>query len=158
MPLSAAEPERREMARIEASLTICVLVCLGGCAAGDPHAEIEALIERTEAAAEARDTGFFRDLVSDDYVDVRGRTRDDVIDLVRGYFLLSARVEVVIRIERIALAGTDAADVELQAALVGRAEGRSLLGVDGNLYDLDIELVKEGSSWRVIGADWTTAF
>ena len=49
---------------------IAVLSC--GCAADDPATVIEQLIEDTEIAAESRDTGHFRGLIADSYVDARG--------------------------------------------------------------------------------------
>jgi hypothetical protein len=115
---------------------------------------LRALIERAEAAVEARDTGFFRSLISADYADRRGQDRDDVVNMLRAYFLLNQRIEVVNRIEAIELFGDDAASVKLQTAAVGLAEGRSILGIDGDFYRIELELGREGDGWRVIGADW----
>lgn len=120
----------------------------------DAHAELRALIDDAEAAAEARQTGFFRNLISEDYVDRRGQRRDEVINLLRGYFLVNATVEVVNRIETIELLGDDAATVALQTAVIGRGQGSSVLAVDGELFRIELELVKEGSEWRIIGAEW----
>jgi hypothetical protein len=125
-----------------------------GCGSDDPEAELRDLIAQAEIAAEARDTGFFRDTISASYADRRGQRRDDVINVIRGIFLTNATVEVVNRIEAIELAGTDAAKVKLQAALVGKREGAALLDVDGDLYRIELELVREGGDWRVISADW----
>jgi hypothetical protein len=126
----------------------------GGCGSADPEAELRGLIAEAEIAAEARDTGFFRDTISASYADRRGQRRDDVINVIRGIFLTNATVEVINRIEAIELAGTDAAKVKLQAALVGKREGASLLDVDGDLYRIELELAREGGDWRVISADW----
>jgi hypothetical protein len=141
------------MSRLEA-VALTALAGLTGCSSPDPDAEIAALLERAEAAAEARETGFFRDLISEDYVDRRGRTRADVIDMIRGYFFVNARIDVVSRVQSVEVSGDDAAEIVLLAALVSRAEGRSVLGTAGDFYRLELELAKEGSDWRVIGADW----
>jgi hypothetical protein len=126
----------------------------GGCGSSDPEAELRNFIAAAETAAEARDTGFFRDAISASYADRRGQRRDDVINVIRGIFLTNATVEVITRIEAIELAGTDAAKVKLQAALIGKREGAALFDVDGDLDRIELELVKEGGDWRVISADW----
>ena len=74
--------------------------------------------------------------------------------MIRGVFLTNASIDVLSRIEAIELAGAYAATVKLQAALVGKREGASLLDVDGDLYRIELELVREDDAWRVIGADW----
>jgi hypothetical protein len=127
-----------------------------GCAARDPDGELRALVEAAESAAEARDTGFFRELLSTSYVDARGQSRDDVVNLIRGFFLVNGTVEVVNRIDEIVLAGDDAATVALQAAVVGRAPGGSLLEVDADIHRIDVELVREDDGWRVIGLVWNS--
>ena len=127
---------------------------LGGCAAPDPDEELRALVENAEAAAEARNTGFFRELVAESYVDAGGRRREDVVDLIRGYFFVNAVVEVVNRIESVELVGEDAATVTLQTAVLGRGQGASVLATDAHLYRIELELVRDGGDWRVIGAQW----
>ena len=131
-----------------------LVIGAGGCGSDDPQVEVRAFLAAAEAAAEARDTGFFRDAISPSYADSRGRRRDDVIDLIRGVFLTNSTVEIISRIEAIELSGEDVATVKLQAALVGKREGATLFDVDGDLYDIELELVSDGGDWLVIGADW----
>lgn len=136
-------------------LACFVLTVLTACGSEDPNAELREFIERTEVAAEERDTGHFRGLVSDRYIDVRGNDRDRLIDIIRGYFLTHQSLEVVTRIESIVLSGADAAEVSLLAGLLGRRAGASLLGgFDGQLYDIELELIREGGDWQIIGARW----
>ena len=143
------------MGRLLAPLLIAsVGVAANGCAPDDPEASVRAFLAAAETAAEARETGFFRDAISPSYVDRRGQRRDDLIDVIRGVFLTNASIDVLSRIETIELAGEDAATVKLQAALVGKREGASLLDVDGDLYRIELELVRESGAWSVIGADW----
>lgn len=143
------------MRRWSAVIVIAASALHSACGAPpDADAELRELIDSAEAAAEARQTGFFRNLVSENYVDSGGRHRDDVINLLRGYFLVNATVEVVNRIEAIELLVDDAATVTLQTAVIGRAQGSSVLGVDGDLYRIELELVREGSEWQIIGANW----
>ena len=143
------------MRRLLAPLLIALLgVAAHACTPDDPEASVRAFVTAAEDAAEARETRFFRDAISASYADRRGQRRDDVIDVIRGVFLTNASLEVVSRIESIELAGADVATVRLQAALVGKREGASLLDVDGDLYRIELELVRESGAWSVIGADW----
>ena len=136
-------------------LVCTVLTVLAACGSEDPNAELREFIERTEVAAEERDTGHFRALVSDRYMDVRGNDRDRLIDIIRVYFLTHQSLEVVTRIESIVLSGADVAEVSLLAGLLGRRAGASLLGgLDGRLYDIELELTREGGDWQIIGARW----
>lgn len=121
-----------------------------GCSGGDPDAELRALVAAAEEAAEARDTGFFRALVASSYADRGGRDRDDLINLVRGHFLVNRDLEVLNRIEEIRPETDTVAEVVLQAALIRRGG----LAVDGGLYRIELELVKADGEWQLIGADW----
>jgi hypothetical protein len=143
------------MRRLLVSLLYASLaVAAGGCGSDDPEAAVREFLANAETAAEARDTGFFRDAISESYADRRGQRRDDIINVIRGVFITNATVEVVTRIESIEFSGTDVATVKMQAALVGKREGAALFDVDGDLYGIDLELVGEGGDWRVISADW----
>ena len=125
-----------------------------GCAPADPTGELRALVEAAEAAAERRDTGFFRDLVGESYVDGRGRRRDDIIALIRGYFFVNAEVGILSRIEDIVVVGDDVAELTLLTAIVGRGQSELTLDFDADAYRIELELVKNSGEWRVIGADW----
>lgn len=143
------------MRRLLVVLTSALLgAAAGGCGSDDPEAEVREFLANAETAAEARDTDFFRAAIAESYADRRGQRRDDVINVIRGIFLTNATVEVISRIESIDFAGTDVATVKMQAALVGKREGASVLDVDGDLYGIDLELVRESGDWRVISADW----
>lgn len=130
-----------------------LLVC--GCSAQDPATEIEQLIEETEVAAESRDTGHFRRLIAESYVDARGNDREQLINLIRGYFLANQSIDVLMRIESVELQGDDAAEVVVLAGVLARRPGAGLLdGLDGRVYRFELELVDNGGDWQVIGATW----
>ena len=135
---------------------VCFLVpILTACGAADPASELRDLIESTEMAAEERRTSHFRALLSESYTDARGNDRERMIDIVRGYFLTHQSLNVITRIESIELIGADVAEVSLVAGVLGQRAGASLLGgLEGQLYDLELELVRDGGDWRIIGARW----
>ena len=132
--------------------------CISCSAGDDDEAELRLLVESAEVAAEERQTGYFRSLLADSYADNRGNNHERMIDIFRGYFLMHPSLEIVTRINTIELMGSDAAEISLLAGIVGQRAGGLLLGgVDGRLYDLDIELIRNGGDWQVIGASWDRA-
>jgi hypothetical protein len=127
---------------------------VAGCGTSDPEAEIRALLTAAEEAAEARDVGFFADLVGEGYRDTRGQDRTELLRTLRGYFIANQRIEIVSRVDEVALEGSDAARAVVHAGLVGQRSGAELLGgVDADLYRFELELVADGGEWRIIGAD-----
>ncbi len=141
------------MTRITAAALALALAACGG--ASDPEQELRALIEAAADAAEARDTGFFRGLIAESYRDSRGNDREQLINYIRGYFLLHQQIEVVTRVTEVTLEGADAARVVVQAGMAGRRAGQSVLGgLDGDLYRIELELAGGSGEWQVIGARW----
>ena len=133
----------------------CLAAVLTSCGAEDPEAALRALIERAELAAEGRETGFFRDVLSESYTDRRGNDRDRLVATLRAYFLTHQSIEMVTRVDSVTLSGADAAEVVLHAGILGRREGASLIGgLEGELYRVELELVDQGGDWQVIGAHW----
>jgi hypothetical protein len=137
----------------------CTIALLGtGCGADDPDAEIRAVLAAAEAAAEARDTGFFRDFIGDGSRDTHGNDREQLLNLLRGYFIAHQKIEIVSRVEEVRMDASDAADAVVHAALVGQRAGDSALGgIGGDFYRFEIELVDDGGEWRMIGAKWERA-
>lgn len=139
-------------AAIAAFLPVAVLA---GCGTSDPEAAIRKRLADAEAAAEARDTGFFRDLLAEGYRDDRGNGRDDLINRLRGYFLTHSSIEIVSRVDEVTFTGADAARVVVHAGMLGQRAGEPvLLGTEGELYRIGLDLVDDGGEWRVIGASW----
>jgi hypothetical protein len=131
---------------------------VAGCGTSDPEAEIRALLAAAEEAAEARDVGFFRDHVGAGYRDSRGQDRAELVRLLQGYFIANQRIEIVSRVDEVALEGSDAARAVVHAGLLGQRSGADLLaGVDADLYRFELELVNDDGEWRIIGADVSRA-
>jgi hypothetical protein len=146
------------MRALPAALSVLLALGAAGCGAGNPQAEIRALLEAAEEAAEARDAGFFGALIADAYRDARGHDRDELLRTIRGYFVANQRIEIVSRIEQVTLEGADAARAVVHAGMLGRRTGAALLeGVDADLYRFELELVNDGGDWRIIGAEWGRA-
>jgi hypothetical protein len=130
----------------------------GGCGESDPEEALRARIQAAVDAAESRDTGFFRDLIGPEFADQRGHDRQALINMIRGQFIINQRVQVIIRIQEISLLGDDAAETLIAAGLVGSSgQALSLGGISADLYRIQLEWVRDGDEWRVIGARWSRA-
>lgn len=137
----------------------CGLAILAtGCAADDPEAEIRALLAAAEAAAEARDAGFFGDVLGESYRDARGNDREEMLRNLRGYFIANQRIEVVSRVDEIVIEGENSARAVVHAGMLGQRTGAALIdGIDADLYRFELKLVNDGEGWQVIGADFRRA-
>ena len=131
---------------------------VSACEASDPEAEIRALLAAAEEAAEARDVGFFGSALGESFRDARGNDRDELIRMVRGFFIANQRIEIVSRIDEIVLEGEDAARAVVHAGMAGQRTGAALIdGIDADLYRFELELVNDGGDWQIIGADYRRA-
>jgi hypothetical protein len=138
------------------SLLMGAALLIAGCSQSPPEEAIQARLDGALAAVEARDTGYFRDLISDAFVDARGLGRDDAINRLRGLFLRYPRIRVIRGFDEIELRGEGAAQVVVTAGLSGD-QGRPLAGLSADLYLFELEFTVEADGeWRVIGADYTS--
>jgi hypothetical protein len=155
--LGGAALYNRRMRTLRPVVALAAAV-VAGCGTSDPEAEIWALLAAAEEAAEARDVGFFRDHVGAGYRDSRDRDRAELLRLLQGVFLANQRIEIVSRVDEVALEGSDAARAVVHAGLLGQRSGAELLaGVDADLYRFELELVNDDGEWRIIGADVSRA-
>jgi len=132
-------------------------VLAAGCTTSDSEAEIRALLAEAAEAAEARDVGFFGDVIGDAYRDTRGNDREQLLLAIRGYFIANQRIDAASRIDEVVLEGADAARAVVHAGLLGRAGVNLSDGVNADLYRFDLELVNDGGEWQIIGAKWARA-
>jgi hypothetical protein len=144
--------------KVMSAVGVLCAISVAGCAATDPELEIRALLAAAEEAAEARDAGFFADLLGASYRDARGNDREEALRTIRGYFIANQRVEIVSRVDEVRLEGADAARAVVHAGMVGQRAGGGLIpGVDADLYRFELELVNDDGDWRIIGARWSRA-
>ena len=125
---------------------------LSGCSEpSTPEAEIRALIEKAEIAAEARDLGDIRPLIADTYTDRRGYRKADIERLLRLVFVTHQSVHLQVYVETIELPQPDIANA---VALVGMADTAGALP-DVDLYQFDVRLLRtDDEEWQVVEADW----
>jgi hypothetical protein len=142
-------------------LAIALLIALtSGCSepAKSPEDEIREFIAAGVAAAEDRDAGTLKDMVTRDYRDRRGYDREQIGKLLRLYFFRHKNIHLFYKIREINLIGREEARVTLHAAMAGQAiTSPSLLSsLRARIYRFELDIVKD-DVWRVRGGEWSPA-
>lgn len=130
------------------------LIFLAGCSDdAAPEQQVRAVIESMELAAEARDVGDLMEHVSAAYRSADGQDRAETSRYVRGYFVANPSIHLLTRIESLEFPATDEARLKLQVGMAGR-DGQGAAGLNADLYNFDVVLVREGGEWKVSYANW----
>jgi len=136
-----------------AAATLVAVLLAGACSEpASPEAELEALVQLAEEAAERKARGELMARVSPGYSDARGNDRADIDRLLRLVFLRQKSVGLLVDIDSVDLFGEDAAEIVLTVGMA--ATNDRLLGFSADAYRFELELVKDGGDWQVIGARW----
>jgi hypothetical protein len=141
------------------ALTACALAA---CAPPreSPEAELRRTIARAVEAAEARDLGELRQLVSGNYRDEQGYDREGVLALARAVLLAHGNVYIVARVTELELPAPGHAFVAVIAGTAGRRIGDAADAGElrARLYRFELEFAEEDrSTWRVTSARWRPA-
>jgi hypothetical protein len=141
------------------SVILCLAVLLAACKAESHRpreGEIRSLIDRAEELAEAADLEGFRDLVSDDYTDPRGNSRQSLLLMVNYYFATNRTIHLLTRTPQVHFADSSHADVLVFVAMAGRpiAGPDQLAALNADLYHVYASVAEEDDEWRIISAWW----
>jgi len=141
--------------------TLAGLALLAACAGepASPEAEIRALFERAESAIEARDVKPVKEMISERYADRRGRDKAALKGVLAGHLLGHRVVYLFVQVKEIEIASPDAARAVVVVAMTGVPveSAEALVTVTGQIYRIEVELVREDGDWRVIGVDESPA-
>jgi len=128
------------------SLIFVAAISLAACTAkSSDEAQVRAVIDRMEAAAEARDASDVLEYVSDDYADSSGLDKPQLRNFLRGYFLTHPKLELLVTVDSLEFPVDG-----LAQAVVGVATVE--LG-DPGLQRFTVEFRRAGGEWRLARAD-----
>jgi hypothetical protein len=128
---------------------------LGGCGEPDsPEAQVRAVVQEAEDAAEARDASRLFDLIAPDYRDPRGFGADELRRYLHGWLIAHQSVRLLTRVESIEFPAEDLARLSVTVGMVGREAGSEAWDLAADVYDFDVTLAREDGEWRVIRAEW----
>ncbi len=133
---------------------------LGAC--GDeitPEQEIRALVREAEIAAEERQVGDLARLISAQYGDEHGQSKEELVRMLRLQMIRNQVMYLMVRTGEIKIIDQATATAVVRVAMAGGPletfEDLARLGAE--LYRFDLDLVKESGKWRIIRASWGRA-
>lgn len=148
---------------LSATRSVVLLVALLTAGCGDepesPEAQVRAQIARAVEAAEARDSGALRAMVSDRYSDADGRDKRAVEAILRLHFLRNQSVHLYTRVQSVTVSRPDRAEASVLVAMAGVpiTSEVELPALRADLHRFDIDFALEDGSWRVQRAAWSRA-
>ncbi|UCE85782.1 MAG: hypothetical protein JSU66_15875 [Deltaproteobacteria bacterium] len=134
-------------------------LCACGAPPSSPEQEIRSLVAEAVRAAEERDIGAVKELISERYADEQGRDKRAVGATIGFYLLRHHAVHVLTRVGDMTFPRAGRAQATVLAALAGDAIASvdSLAGMRADLYRFELRLAREDGDWRVTFASWRPA-
>jgi hypothetical protein len=131
-----------------------VMLLSWGCGGGDsPEAQVRAVIETGEVAAEERDLSRSWTWSSPDYVDDQGRDRNELKHYVHGYLIANQSIRLPPVSTGSSSHTADMARVDLTLGSLGReATEDSSFDLAADVQRLSIELQLDDGEWKVTRA------
>jgi len=139
----------------------CCLPLLVSCspAQDSPETQVRALLKQGETAAENKDTGVLRKMISEKYSDSQGQDKRAIEAVIRYYFLRNETIHLLMRIQSI----TFPQPAQAQAIVLVAMAGQPITGAQeferlhADLHRFEITLASENKEWKVIRAEWRRA-
>jgi len=144
------------------TLALAAALAAGACGgpAQPPEAQVRAVLDQAEAAAERRDLSALKALVAEDYADDYGHDRRAITALLRIYLLQHHSIHVLKYVRVVELPGPGRARAVVLAGLSGEPVGDAtqLEPARADLLRFTLELRdRGGGEWQVSKAAWERA-
>ena len=153
--------EMNPLSRQIGSLGLVVVMLLTGCrdARTSPEEQVRTLINSATAAAEQKQIGTLRDLISERYADDQGQNKRAIEALLRLHFLRNENLHLYAHIQSVTLPQPDRAQATVLIVMAGvpMVSAQDLIAVRADLYRFEIEFAREDKTWRVQRAAWRRA-
>ena len=145
-------PGRREFGRVWLLATACLALDACGGDPSTPEQEVRDWVWQGQELAEAKDRRGLVDMISPNYSDARGNSRNDIENMFRAVFLRQKKVALITRIDAVQVHADTAANVSLDVGMAGTDD--NVLGFSADAYQFEMELEKDGDDWLLISARW----
>jgi hypothetical protein len=124
-----------------------------------PETQIRMLLERGETAAEKKQTGELRKMISEKYSDSQGQDKRAIEAILRYYFLRHESIHLLMRIQSIAFPQPAQAQAIVLVAMAGQpiSGTQELERLRADLHRFEITLTSENKEWKVTRAEWRRA-
>jgi hypothetical protein len=146
---------------LTAVLLVLTLCLLGACSSepDSPEAQVRALLKHGEAAAEKKEGGVLRQLISEKYSDSEGQDKKAIEAILRYYFLRNESIHLFTRVQSITFPKPARALAVVLVAMAGQpiSGTQEFERLHADLHRFEITLAREGEEWKVIRAEWRRA-
>jgi hypothetical protein len=137
------------------ALALCAVVVSAAC--GGTRDPVLDLVDGLRQAAEDRDAQAIADRLADDFKGSAGADKAEATATLRRYFAGYESVHLAVYDVVVRGRTENEAEVSFRAEFSGSA--RRIGGLDGFLppsaaYRFDLRLVRRGTEWRVVSAEW----
>ena len=124
-----------------------------------PEAQVRVFLKRGETAAEKKQTGVLRQMISDKYSDSQGQDKRAIEAILRYYFLRNESIHLFMRIQSIAFPQPAQAQAVVLVAMAGQpiSGAQELERLRADLHRFEITLAGKNKEWKVICAEWRRA-
>jgi hypothetical protein len=134
---------------------------LVSCSTSDdsPETQVRTLLLRGEAAAEKKEAGVLRQMISEKYSDSRGHDNKAIEAILRYYFLRNESIHLYARIQSIAFPQPALGEAIVLVAMAGQPirEAQELERLRADLHRFEITLTYENKEWKVTRTEWRRA-
>jgi hypothetical protein len=142
-------------------LILVMAVLLPSCrsARTSPEEQVRALIRTAVVAAEQKNIGTLRDMLSEQYTDEQGQNKRAIEALLRLQFLRNENIYLYTHIQSVTLPRPDQARVIVLVAAAGTpiVSAQDLPGLRADLHRFEIDFTLEHKTWRIQRAAWRRA-
>ncbi|BAV34417.1 hypothetical protein SCL_2128 [Sulfuricaulis limicola] len=142
-------------------LVLSISIFNGACSSerDSPEAQVRALLAQGEAAAEKKESGVLRQMVSEKYADSQGQDKKAIDAILRYYFLRNQSIHLFTRIRLINFPQPGVAQADVMVAMAGQpiSGAEELERLRADLHRFEITLARENGEWKVIRAEWRRA-
>lgn len=139
-------------------LLLAGVVMLASCGdAESPEQQVQKVIEQIDAAVESGDAGKLAQLLSAEYRDATGMSREEAVRTARGYFIANQWLGVMPMIAQIEFPSPDEARVRGHVVTMAGNPDVAARNWDQSAgsYEFKLALRQEEGEWKVSFAQWT---
>ncbi|KRT68674.1 MAG: Uncharacterized protein XU15_C0018G0051 [candidate division NC10 bacterium CSP1-5] len=136
---------------------VAVLQIACGSKPDSPEARVRALFDKAEVAAEKKDLGTFRDLISDQYLDEFRQDKQAILGILAFHLFRNQSIYLLTRMQTIAFPEPARAEAVILVATAGQPirGTEELVALRADLFRFDITLAdKAKGDWKVTRAQW----
>ena len=127
----------------------CVLAAVA-CSRSSDEDQIRAVIDSAEQAAEARDTSDVMQWVGERYQDDLGNDRAQLRNLLRAFFLMHPKIELLVNIKDVKIETATRARVHIELSMLGTELSGDSTSLTAKSRPLRIDFRKIDSKWQVV--------